>query len=99
MFKLVFLCLLFPFLTLSQKSISEEYIYKYKDISMKEMYENNIPASIILAQSIIESNFGRSKLAVNGNNYFGIKCHGWSGFRYEKNKYKLNHHLLYLLNQ
>ena len=43
------------------------------------MIQYKIPASIILAQGILESGNGNSKLAVEGNNHFGIKCHGWKG--------------------
>ena len=56
------------------------YIKKYKDIAMKEMFVYRIPASITLAQGILESNVGRSPLAMQANNHFGIKCHkGWQG--------------------
>jgi len=56
------------------------YIKKYKDIAMKEMFVYRIPASITLAQGILESNVGRSPLATQANNHFGIKCHkGWLG--------------------
>ena len=44
------------------------------------MQRSGVPASITLAQGILESNFGRSRLAVVANNHFGIKCHsGWRG--------------------
>jgi hypothetical protein len=56
------------------------YIGKYKDIAIKEMKDYGIPASITLAQGILESNAGRSKLAIEANNHFGIKCHvEWQG--------------------
>jgi flagellum-specific peptidoglycan hydrolase FlgJ len=57
----------------------EEYIETYKDMAIREMYEFNIPASIKLAQAVLESGNGNSKLAREGNNHFGIKCHGWQG--------------------
>ncbi len=57
----------------------EEYIDTYKDMAIREMYEFNIPASIKLAQAVLESGNGNSKLAREGNNHFGIKCHGWQG--------------------
>lgn len=58
----------------------EEYIDKYKHISIEEMEKSGIPASITLAQGILESRFGNSELAVKGNNHFGIKCHKeWTG--------------------
>ena len=56
------------------------YILKYKDIAMNNMKIYGIPASIILAQGILESGAGRGDLAVTANNHFGIKCHtGWEG--------------------
>jgi hypothetical protein len=61
-----------------------DYIEKYKDIAMEEMRKNGIPASIKLGQGILESGFGNSPLAVNANNHFGIKCHGWTGRSFYK---------------
>ena len=43
------------------------------------MRKSKIPASITLAQGILESGSGRGRLAVEANNHFGIKCHGWTG--------------------
>lgn len=64
----------------AQKKISrDEYIDMYKDISMQEMKRSGIPASITLAQGIIESGSGNSRLATKANNHFGIKCHDWKG--------------------
>lgn len=58
------------------------YIRKYAPIAVKEMHLYNIPASITLAQGILESASGRSVLARKSNNHFGIKCHtGWRGER------------------
>ncbi len=58
----------------------EEYIETYKDDAIREMHRSGIPASITLAQGILESGDGNSPLAVYGKNHFGIKCHkGWSG--------------------
>jgi len=58
------------------------YIRKYASIAVKEMHENKIPASITLAQGILESGRGRSELALKSNNHFGIKCHTqWKGAR------------------
>lgn len=60
-----------------------DYIDKYKDLAVAEMYRSGIPASIILAQGILESNSGRSKLANGSNNHFGIKCKSyWKGRKY-----------------
>lgn len=59
---------------------TEEYIERYKDIAIKKMKEYHIPASITLAQGILESGSGNSRLATEANNHFGIKCHkDWSG--------------------
>jgi len=55
------------------------YISVYKDISMEEMRIYKIPASITLAQGILESGSGKGTLATKANNHFGIKCHGWKG--------------------
>ncbi len=66
------------FAQLSQDQLN--YIDRYKDIAIKEMERAGIPASIKLAQGILESNSGKSYLARNGNNHFGIKCgSNWNG--------------------
>ena len=58
----------------------ERYISRYATIAVNEMYRTGVPASITLAQGIIESRSGQSSLAVDGNNHFGIKCHNsWKG--------------------
>ena len=46
---------------------------------MDEMIQYKIPASITLAQGILESGAGKGRLAVQANNHFGIKCHDWTG--------------------
>ncbi len=55
------------------------YISVYKDVAISEMKQYGIPASITLAQGILESGSGKGRLAVKANNHFGIKCHGWKG--------------------
>lgn len=61
----------------------ESYIKKYADTAVREMHRSGVPASITLAQGLLESNAGQSTLAVNANNHFGIKCHNdWKGKRY-----------------
>lgn len=65
----------------SNLSAPELYILNYKDIAMVEMRSYKIPASITLAQGILESSSGRGRLAVEANNHFGIKCHDWTGDR------------------
>ncbi len=63
----------------------EEYILKWKDVAVRHMEEYGIPASITLAQGILESGYGNSKLARYANNHFGIKCHrDWNGRRFHK---------------
>ena len=57
-----------------------EYIQTYAQMAMQEMYTSKIPASITLAQGLLESGAGRSTLATKANNHFGIKCHSsWTG--------------------
>jgi flagellum-specific peptidoglycan hydrolase FlgJ len=59
------------------------YIEDYKYLAIDEMVRTGIPASITMAQAIIESNAGNSKLARMSNNHFGIKCKDyWSGMEY-----------------
>lgn len=65
---------------IAAQGIHEQYIALYKDIAVEEMHRTGIPASIKLAQGILESDAGRSHLAIKGNNHFGIKCGGdWAG--------------------
>lgn len=66
--------------TLSNKSTGESYISRYKDIAIREMNRSGIPASITLAQGLLESGNGNSSLAREANNHFGIKCNtDWKG--------------------
>ncbi|NAS31554.1 LysM peptidoglycan-binding domain-containing protein [Flavobacteriaceae bacterium R38] len=61
---------------------TEHYIETFKDVAKKNMIEYGIPASITLAQGILESGSGRGTLTRKTNNHFGIKCHrGWEGDR------------------
>ena len=58
----------------------EEYIERYCDLAVEHQEQYGIPASITLAQGLLESAAGRSRLAAEGNNHFGIKCHKeWKG--------------------
>ena len=76
---LFFLFLFFSLLGFSQ-SKTESYISKYSSVAVVEMNKYSIPASITLAQGILESGNGESRLAVDGKNHFGIKCHSnWNG--------------------
>lgn len=53
------------------------YIETYRDLAIQEMHLHGIPASIKLAQALVESDAGRSVLATRANNHFGIKCKSW----------------------
>lgn len=57
----------------------EQYIKTYFKVAQQKMKEHGIPASITLAQGILESQSGNSDLAKKANNHFGIKCHDWKG--------------------
>lgn len=88
----------------------EAYIHEYAPIAQEEMQLYKIPASITLAQGILESGAGEGELTRKANNHFGIKCHGWSGqkvyhdddesqecFRkYKDPKYSYRDHSLFL---
>lgn len=70
-----------PITVISTGNAELDYINTYKDIAISEMKRTGVPASITLAQGMVESNYGRSELARRGNNHFGIKCHNWAGAR------------------
>lgn len=79
-FLLVFL--FFSLLTFSQPKWNQryqDYIDAYKNLAIEQMLKYEVPASITLAQGLLESAAGHSDLAIKGNNHFGIKCHGWGG--------------------
>ncbi|HZJ37489.1 MAG TPA: glucosaminidase domain-containing protein [Gillisia sp.] len=94
----------------SYTDIVEEYIDEYAEIAKDEMKLYNIPASITLAQGILESGAGQGELSRRANNHFGIKCHEWQGdkvfhdddrsqecFRkYKASKYSYRDHSLFL---
>lgn len=64
----------------TRNKIYEEYIRRYKDLAVEQMNRYHIPASITMAQGLLESGAGRSALARKSNNHFGIKCGGnWTG--------------------
>lgn len=66
--------------TVVTSDLINNYILQFKEIAMGNMTKYGIPASIILAQGILESGAGRGDLAVDANNHFGIKCHNdWLG--------------------
>ncbi|MEX1191025.1 MAG: glucosaminidase domain-containing protein [Brumimicrobium sp.] len=60
-------------------TVVEKYIAEWKEVAVNQMIQHGIPASITMAQGILESGYGRSELAVKANNHFGIKCHDWQG--------------------
>jgi LysM repeat protein len=71
---------LFTLFVVAQRISPEQYIAIYKDIAIKEMLRSGIPASITLAQGILESESGNSDLVGRSNNHFGIKCKStWTG--------------------
>lgn len=92
---------------------TEDYVKFYSNIAMDEMIQFGIPASITLAQGILESGAGKGRLAVQANNHFGIKCHDWNGkkiyhdddeeqecFRkYDNPEYSYRDHSLFLTNR
>lgn len=72
-----------PVQTVGTPQISSDpianYIDTYKQYAMDDMLQYGIPASIKLAQGILESGSGRGSLSIRANNHFGIKCHDWTG--------------------
>jgi len=67
-----------PYAPVSANTLQEKkalaFINKYKEMAITEMKKFGIPASIKMAQALIESRAGQSRLALNNNNYFGMKC-------------------------
>ena len=75
---LIILCLTFQAQTRNKQY--EDYIKKYRELAVEEMKKYHIPASITLAQGLLESGAGQSVLARKSNNHFGIKCGSdWNG--------------------
>ena len=78
--RLVFILSVICVFAVSAQNKTEKYIEQYSQIAVDEMNRYNIPASITLAQGILESGNGDSRLATEGKNHFGIKCHAnWNG--------------------
>ena len=78
---LIFAAMMLPKVSNAQTA-QEKYITTYADLAVQEMYRSGVPASITLAQGMLESGNGRSELAQKSNNHFGIKCHNnWNGGR------------------
>ena len=81
---LILIAALCPVLCAGQNP-RQAYIEKYSALAVSEMQRTGVPASITLAQGIVESGAGQSPLAVYANNHFGIKCHNdWTGKKYYK---------------
>lgn len=77
---ILFLLLILVSFSFSLAQSPEAYVQKYSSIAQDQMRKYGVPASITLAQGILESGSGKSKLAVEANNHFGIKCHDtWNG--------------------
>ncbi|MEO7530982.1 MAG: glucosaminidase domain-containing protein [Sediminibacterium sp.] len=77
---ILFSCLFIALAAHAQKERGEAYINAYKELAMTEMLRTGVPASITLAQGILESQFGESDLVKGSNNHFGIKCKTeWTG--------------------
>ena len=78
--KCTLILLLFSSFLIVAQNKTKNYILKYSSVAVAEMDRYGIPASITLAQGILESGNGESRLAVEGKNHFGIKCHSnWNG--------------------
>ncbi len=60
-----------------QKALA--YVERWSEVAVQQMKSSGVPASITLAQGMLESSYGFSMLATSGNNHFGIKCHDWKG--------------------
>ena len=72
-------------LPMADFELADRYIENHSEIAMSEMLRTGVPASIKLAQGMLESDWGRSELATVANNHFGIKCGGkWSGGTFYK---------------
>lgn len=79
----IYLSLLFSTMYAQSSKDIQSYISKYKDIALEHEKKYGIPASITLAQGILESGAGKSMLTVNANNHFGIKAgNSWEGSVY-----------------
>ena len=86
----VILCLLGLFIAATPGQY-EKYIEKYASVAVSEMHRSGVPASITLAQGLLESAAGESVLATKANNHFGIKCHSdWKGKKTYKDDDKEN---------
>ena len=87
-----YLLTIFFIVSVSAKKIQAniDYIEKYHNEAIAQQKKYNIPASITLAQGILESGAGKGRLAVKANNHFGIKCSDWSGAKIYHNDDRRN---------
>lgn len=83
-FFILLFCLFFNGLAIDKKYTQQEYVAIWKEVAVYQMQEYQIPASITLAQGILESGNGNSDLAQKANNHFGIKCGSWNGETFTK---------------
>lgn len=84
LFSIIIISLGLQSLFMAQEAV-DSYLHKYSPIAIEEMQRTGIPASVKLAQGLLESDFGRSELAAFAYNHFGIKCGGnWTGRSYHK---------------
>jgi len=102
-----------PKKAISKTSTTADYVAYFSDVAQDEMRKYGVPASITLAQGILESGSGKGRLSVEANNHFGIKCHDWTGakiyhdddaeqecFRkYNNAKYSYRDHSLFLTSR
>ncbi len=99
--RIVCIVLILPLISFTRSSemdvLANDYLDTYAELAVVEMYRSGIPASIILAQGLHESNYGTSDLATKANNHFGIKCKSyWQGGTYyhEDDDYNDNGNLI-----
>lgn len=64
---------------ITPNKVYSDYFDRWGEVAVQQMVQYRIPASITLAQGVLESGAGRSELARKANNHFGIKCNGWTG--------------------
>lgn len=78
---LIYTLLILPLtIQAAKRNPYQEYIDTYSEMAIEQQKAHGIPASITLAQGLLESRAGQSSLATEGNNHFGIKCHNeWRG--------------------
>lgn len=78
-FLLLMVCLTAFAQRVTWNKVYSDYFDKWGEVAVQQMVQYRIPASITLAQGVLESGAGRSELARKANNHFGIKCNGWTG--------------------